>query len=196
VGNALAELQFGDLERACDLAQEGLRIQREIGDTWGRAWSVWAIANIAVSLGNHGLAAQLFGSAKMGLRQTHTKVLGLLPLLRRQQQSEGEARRKLGDDEFESQVAIGDQLSWSEVVELAFQLQPQRKTVPGQERPGGLSGREFELAALVAKGKSNREIAEQLGISHRTVEEHIRNINHKLGVTNRVQIAAWYLKAS
>ncbi|MFL6127121.1 ATP-binding protein [Actinophytocola sp.] len=192
--NALAELQYGDVARACDLAHEGLRIQREIGDTWGRAWSVWAIANIAVSLGQYELAAQLFGGAKMGLRQTHTSVLGLLPLLRRQQQSEDEARRKLGDEQFDAQVAIGDRMSWSEVVEAAFQLQPPRKTVPGEQLPGGLSEREFEVAGLVATGKSNRDIAERLGISVRTVEEHIRKINRKLRMNNRVAIAAWYLR--
>jgi DNA-binding CsgD family transcriptional regulator/tetratricopeptide (TPR) repeat protein len=54
-----------------------------------------------------------------------------------------------------------------------------------------LTAREREVASLVAKGLSNREIAEALFISERTVESHMRNTLGKLGFRSRAQIAAW-----
>ncbi len=54
-----------------------------------------------------------------------------------------------------------------------------------------LSPREREVAALVAGGASNREIAEALVISERTAETHVQNILAKLGVHSRTQIVAW-----
>jgi predicted ATPase/DNA-binding CsgD family transcriptional regulator len=189
----LAELKFGDPATAGTLAQEALRIQRANGDTWGPTWSLWLIALVAVKLGECELAGQLFGGANMGQRLTQASVLGLLPFLRFQQQAEAEARRELGDDEFEIQVAVGESLSWAEVLTLAFRLRPERKADTEHELPGGLSEREFEVAGLVSKGMRNREIAQRLHISFRTVEVHIQKINRKLGVTSRVEIAAWYL---
>jgi len=56
---------------------------------------------------------------------------------------------------------------------------------------GGLTVREREVAALIAQGKINREIAEELVVSERTVESHVSNIMFKLGVHSRRQIRAW-----
>ena len=53
----------------------------------------------------------------------------------------------------------------------------------------GLTLRELEVAQHITAGKSNREIAAVLDISHRTVENHIAAIFSKLGVTSRLQIA-------
>jgi DNA-binding CsgD family transcriptional regulator len=55
---------------------------------------------------------------------------------------------------------------------------------------GALTGREQEIAALVAGGRTNREIAEQLVLSTRTVDAHLRNIYAKLGVRSRVELVA------
>jgi ATP/maltotriose-dependent transcriptional regulator MalT len=63
------------------------------------------------------------------------------------------------------------------------------------DRPGGLTRREVEVAALVAKGASNRDIAAALVISERTAESHVQNILTKLGFSARTQIAAWAVAA-
>lgn len=54
-----------------------------------------------------------------------------------------------------------------------------------------LSPREREVAARVAAGKSNREIATTLVLSERTAQNHVQHILTKLGFANRSQIAAW-----
>ena len=58
-------------------------------------------------------------------------------------------------------------------------------------RPGGLTGREAEVLALVASGRTNREIAEALVLSHKTVARHLSNIFAKLEVSSRTQAAAY-----
>lgn len=55
----------------------------------------------------------------------------------------------------------------------------------------GLTQREREVAALIARGKSNREIADALVVVPRTVETHVSSILSKLGFTSRAQIAVW-----
>jgi len=59
------------------------------------------------------------------------------------------------------------------------------------EAPGGLSPREVEILSLVAKGKSNRDIASELVISERTVARHMSNIFSKLDVTSRTAASAF-----
>jgi DNA-binding CsgD family transcriptional regulator len=56
---------------------------------------------------------------------------------------------------------------------------------------GGLTDRERNVAALIAQGKSNRLIAQELFVSERTVEKHVENILSKLQFISRAQIAAW-----
>ena len=53
-----------------------------------------------------------------------------------------------------------------------------------------LSARELEVARLVAEGSSNREIADLLALSPKTVERHLTNILAKLGARNRTELAA------
>ncbi len=59
---------------------------------------------------------------------------------------------------------------------------------------GGLTAREREVAALIAQGKFNREIADVLVLSERTIETHVSNIMLKLNLTSRRQIANWAIE--
>jgi non-specific serine/threonine protein kinase len=61
-----------------------------------------------------------------------------------------------------------------------------------ETRPSNvLSRREREIAALIAIGYSNKEIASDLVIAERTAEAHVEHIRNKLGLRSRAQIAAW-----
>lgn len=57
--------------------------------------------------------------------------------------------------------------------------------------PGGLTPREAEVLGLVATGRTNREVADTLVISDRTVARHLANVHRKLGVGTRTAAAAW-----
>lgn len=59
------------------------------------------------------------------------------------------------------------------------------------DQMGGLTARELEVAAHIAQGKANRELARLLQISERTVETHVGNILSKLNFNSRTQIAVW-----
>ena len=63
------------------------------------------------------------------------------------------------------------------------------------ETPSGLTEREHEIALLVAAGRTNREIAEQLVLGTRTIEAHLRNVFGKLGVRSRVELTRALLDA-
>ena len=61
--------------------------------------------------------------------------------------------------------------------------------------PAVLTAREYEIAALIGRGLSNRAIADELVISPATVARHVANIFTKLGFGSRAQVAAWLADA-
>ncbi|GAA3825595.1 response regulator transcription factor [Sphaerisporangium flaviroseum] len=67
------------------------------------------------------------------------------------------------------------------------------KPVAVQARPprDPLTGREMDVVRLVARGRTNQEVAAELFVSLSTVKTHLGSIQAKLGVRNRVEIAAW-----
>ncbi len=65
---------------------------------------------------------------------------------------------------------------------------------PSQRSNGGLSAREFEVLKHLAMGMPNKEIARALGISERTVRNHLSQIFKKLHATNRVEAVISALK--
>lgn len=83
--------------------------------------------------------------------------------------------------------------------QCALALLPKAKPISPRraeaEKYGGLTERERSVAALIARGQSNREIADQLVVSERTVESHVANILSKLGFVSRTQVAAWVVEA-
>jgi DNA-binding CsgD family transcriptional regulator len=90
---------------------------------------------------------------------------------------------------------ISDQALRTRFIQSAGETLPQERKLTRRqneaEQFGGLTPREREVARLLSQGRSNREIAEALVLSERTVENHIGNILTKLGFTSRAQIAVW-----
>ncbi len=80
-------------------------------------------------------------------------------------------------------------------LQAAMALLPQARPLSprraAREAAGGLTAREREVAVQIAQGRFNREIADALVLSERTIETHVSNIMFKLGFTSRRQIAAW-----
>jgi DNA-binding CsgD family transcriptional regulator/tetratricopeptide (TPR) repeat protein len=79
---------------------------------------------------------------------------------------------------------------------LRGSVEPLGAGVRGRGRPrvAELSGREREVAVLISRGRTNREIAELLVLSERTVGNHIERIFNKLGLHSRTQLVAWSLE--
>jgi DNA-binding CsgD family transcriptional regulator/Tfp pilus assembly protein PilF len=71
------------------------------------------------------------------------------------------------------------------------QLKPLSARQAARLEFGGLTRRERQVAAVVARGLTNQEIADELVITVKTVEAHITHILSKLGFSSRAQIAAW-----
>jgi DNA-binding NarL/FixJ family response regulator len=70
--------------------------------------------------------------------------------------------------------------------------EPAVGTEPAAGTPdNALTQREEEVAARVAEGLTNRQIATRLGAGERTIESHLEHIRRKLGVESRVQVALW-----
>jgi DNA-binding CsgD family transcriptional regulator len=67
---------------------------------------------------------------------------------------------------------------------------------PAEDRPYGLTDREYEVLALLGTGATNRQIARKLFISDRTVGVHVSRVLHKLQVANRAQAAALAAKVA
>ncbi len=63
----------------------------------------------------------------------------------------------------------------------------------GRGKGEPLSGRELEIAKMVAEGLTNSEIAHRLVVSPRTVDAHVEHIRNKLGLRSRAQIAVWVI---
>lgn len=79
-------------------------------------------------------------------------------------------------------------LARAKVLAALLHAKPARK-VSGAERYGSLSARELEVAQAVASGLSNKEVGSVLGISVRTVENHLRSIFAKLKINSRSRLA-------
>jgi DNA-binding CsgD family transcriptional regulator len=131
------------------------------------------------------------------LWQVHRSLGQVYRLLKREEQAQGEwaAARKIIEQLAET---VDDATLREHFSNMAFISLPKEKPLLARRAAasqfGGLTERERQVATLIALGKSNREIAETLVISYRTVETHIANIMFKLSCTARSQVAAWVVE--
>ncbi len=79
---------------------------------------------------------------------------------------------------------------WEEGVAAGTEREESR---PGYTNAGGLTAREVEVLRLLAGGKTNTQIAEELSVSVRTVERHVANIYAKIGARGRANATAYAL---
>ena len=190
-----AALAREDHERARALYEENLVLCRELGDKLVASASMDGLACYAASGGEAQRAARLFGAALalregVGYRQKPRERSLREPYLTIAHSCSDEAA-------WETAFAEGQAMSFEEAVEYALsaeELSPAAPRPPERPSTGArhpdLTRREKAVAALVAQGLTNRQIAKELMVSERTVENHVANILKKLGLHSREKVAA------
>jgi len=200
----IIEWRRGELDRAEDLAREALTSQRDFHDGICVALNIELLAWLASRRGEHRDSARLFGAARAVWSEIGTSMHAFGPHLGGDSvASSRRAEQALGTTRFTALTSEGGAVDLPGAIEFAL-------AGPGAEgRPGSaaqvraaptraaargevpLSRREAEVAGLIAKGLSNKAIAESLVISPRTVDGHVERILAKLGFASRAQVAAW-----
>ncbi len=180
-------LAAGDLENARAAATELSTIASAIGASLLNAASAQATGAVLLAEGDVAGAATLLCQASeiwrelgMPYEEAHTCLL-MAGVCERRGDHEG---RRL---DVEAARRLFKQLN-AEFCLARIGEQPKRAT---SEPVGSLSEREAQVLRLLASGKTNRAIAEELFISEKTVARHVSNIFDKLGVSSRSAATAW-----
>jgi len=93
-------------------------------------------------------------------------------------------------------VAQGQSLLDPNVTKNVLQYMKKREDGASERLEDLLTPRELKVLSLVAEGKTNKEIGDELYLSERTVRNHLSRVLHKLNVNNRAQAAALYATRS
>jgi len=191
-GLAVVAVLRGDHEDAGRLACAALRAIRGMDDAMGVVLCLDALAWAAAAGQEAVRAATLAAAAERAWAAIPATPAG--PLRAHHDAALRAARAALPGAEYRAAFAKGSAMDQAEAI--AFALGEQARPRPdagrlGPGQPGQLTRRERDVAALVARGQSNGQIAASLVISVRTVETHVQHIMDKLGCSTRAQIAAW-----
>ena len=185
-------LSQGDLPVAATSLTESLRLSLATGQRLVLARGLEASAKLAVASGDPPRAVKLAGAA-LALRA----AVGQAPSASAGSLLEA-ARRQLGPQAADALLAEGAAMSAPDAVRFASgpggaasTAPAPPPTSPGSGADSPLTARELQIAGLIARGLSNRAIADELVISPATVARHVANIFTKLGFTSRAQVAAW-----
>jgi predicted ATPase/DNA-binding NarL/FixJ family response regulator len=190
-GLAVATWLLGDPDGAAALLHDSLRGMRVIDDPVGIALCLDVLAWIAAARKKAPQAATLFGAAEAAWAAIPAVIQPALSA--HHDAALDAARAALPAAEYRAAFARGGAMDQAEAIAFALEESPRPR--PDASRaaagPGQLTRREQKVAALVAQGMSNSQIAASLVISVRTVETHVQHIMDKLGCGTRAQIAAW-----
>lgn len=150
------------------------------------------LAWVTSACGSHEEAARLLGAARALWRDLDTSVSAFGPHMAAQYtRCEEDVVRALGPAAYETALAEGGRHHGpDEAIAYALRTEPEPPATPCAPSP--LTPREGEVAALVAEGLSNQQIASALCRSPRTVERHVENVLAKMSFSCRAQIASWW----
>lgn len=182
----------GDPAGAGELARAALLEQWELKDRAGLPSTLEVLAGLgSAEGGDHARAALLLGAAAALRDLTRT---GPGPLERAAvEQVTGRLTDALGPAALRQATAQGRRESLADVVAVALQARAPASPAgpPPPADSGPLTPREREVADLIARGMTNRQIARQLGIAEWTAVNHVRHIMRKLECPSRIHVARW-----
>jgi predicted ATPase/DNA-binding CsgD family transcriptional regulator len=200
--SALAHYQQPGRHAECAAAATAaLQATHEISYLVGEAYSLEVLGWLAADAGRCQRAAWLLGAAQALWDRTGGRLSGSTALDGHHQRAVATAAGALGKARFTELHAAGAARPLAQVAALAVTGVDVLPELPGlrarTEQPGcwqgseELTARERQIALLVARGLSNKDVAEQLVISKRTVDAHVNHIFAKLGLSSRVQLTIW-----
>src|SRR5262249_4481769 len=150
-------------------------------EAWGLAETLETAARVIASSGPPEIAGHLFGAAAA---QRERGSIPVRPVHRAAyERASAAGRRRAGAEAFAAAWAEGQARRLEQVLEEVRRVAQEVGAKP--EPLASLSPREQEVVELIARGLSNREIAEVLVIGERTAEAHVTHILTKLGLRSR-----------
>jgi len=193
-------LQPGRQAECASAAGSALRATLEIGNLVGVGYSLEVFAWLAADAGRCQRASWLLGAAQAVWERTGGRLSGSAVLEGYHKRAAGIAEGVLGAAKYTELHAAGATRPQAQIAALTLagaDVLPEPPAESGDGEQGdwlggeALTSRERQIAELVARGLSNREIAERLVISKRTVDAHVNHIFGKLGLSSRVQLTIW-----
>jgi DNA-binding CsgD family transcriptional regulator/tetratricopeptide (TPR) repeat protein len=188
-------LARGDQRTSHDRLSQSMAIQQELGDMAGIAFVLERFSGLASAQGRYAAAVRLTATA-----ETLREAAGS-PLSPSGQARVGQtllpAQQALGEAATADARRAGRALTLEEAIAEALAAPDAGPTDehagPGSEAAAAsvLTPREREVAALIARGHTNRQIARDLVITEGTAASHVVHILNKLGVNSRAQVAVW-----
>ena len=188
-----------DLGAAREHLSASIASYQALGDIASIAQVLDRFVELAAAYGRHEDAARLAGSAT-ALRE-RAGALRSPEGQEKLNEALGPARRALGAEAADAAWQNGRALAVDEAVAAALAIAEPVAVTAVAPAPVPdpslstlatvLSPREREVATLIARGLTNRQIADALVITEGTVANHVNHIFNKLGCTSRAQIAVW-----
>ncbi|MET0822389.1 MAG: LuxR C-terminal-related transcriptional regulator [Aeromicrobium sp.] len=182
---AVIEFSQGRHEGARDRALAGLDATRTLGEHGAAGICIDVLAWIAQEEGDHRRAALLIGCAEQ------IEVVTGHPLaywdLGHHERCGARAREALGPVTYATLTREGAELDVGAAMDFAA----------GRALAGDgpeLTARQWQIARLISRGRTNAQMAEELTLSVRTVEKHVENALLRLSLATRSQLAAWVVR--
>ena len=173
---ALARNNLDEADQYCRELEDGAKAF----DTPGfRAWAAHSRGAIMVQRGEHADALTVLQSAlrEYRIQKSRYETAQIYEWM-------ALAHRGLGEDD----LATADAATAQSIYD---QLGVEPAGICGSVSPAGLTRRELEILTGIARGATNRQVAQQIFISEKTVARHLANIYAKLGVSSRTAAVDW-----
>jgi predicted ATPase/DNA-binding CsgD family transcriptional regulator len=188
---AEATWRRSERRRAETLAREAVTFKHVVDDRNGLAMALETLASMAAESDRSARAAALLGCAEQVRGQS---AVTLMDLYRPQHDRSVTAIiRAIGQKAFDAAFARGRAMTIDDGVTFAVADEQARRLASPVKAASDteLTRRQLEIARLIAADLTNRQIADRLFLSERTVETHITNMLNKLGLNSRVQLSRW-----
>lgn len=190
-GLAASALLRGDLDAAAEIAAHALAMATSLGDDLPAALALEVLGRVAALEHRPDRSATLLGAADARWRRRGLDPSGTPLVAGYRQRLDEVSRPDHHDARQQAAFTGGAELTDDQVLAHALEQAPVQDAPHDVDDLDVLTRRELEVARLVGAGLSNREIADRLGRSQRTVETHVEHVLRKLGFGSRTQVAAW-----